>query len=176
MHCDIRGIVMPRALIRYSVRNIWPNRSMQKTYTQIGFQCFYVFIFTRIGVARRPKGPCPPKFLENMVILCFERRFSKQNRVIRLKSNILVPQIFGLAAPLFTRTIIVTSETHHEPSWMAHEPPPGFKNPGKETSVLTDVRRNMEKRAQILNRNFVNFAPCSSYQNNAAFSSINCRF
>jgi len=43
----------------------------------------------------------PPKFLENIVILCFERRFSKQNRVIRLKSNILVPQKeFGLATPL----------------------------------------------------------------------------
>ena len=37
-----------------------------------------------------PKGPCPPKFLENIVILCFERRFSKQNSVIRLKLNILV--------------------------------------------------------------------------------------
>jgi len=35
-----------------------------------------------------------PKFLENIVILCFERRFSKQNIVIRLKSNILDPQIF----------------------------------------------------------------------------------
>jgi len=31
-----------------------------------------------IGVARGDKGgPCPPpKFLENIVILCFERRFS----------------------------------------------------------------------------------------------------
>jgi len=37
-----------------------------------------------------PKGPCPPNFLENLVILCFERRFSKQNSVIRLKFNILV--------------------------------------------------------------------------------------
>jgi len=41
-----------------------------------------------IGVARGSKGAIPPsKFLENTVILCFERRFSKQNRVIRLKSN-----------------------------------------------------------------------------------------
>ena len=36
------------------------------------------------------KGTIPPKFLENIVILCFERRFSKQNSVIRLKLNILV--------------------------------------------------------------------------------------
>jgi len=35
-----------------------------------------------------------PQFLENIVILCFERRFSKQNSVTRLKSNILAPQIF----------------------------------------------------------------------------------
>jgi len=32
-----------------------------------------------------------PKFLENIVILLFQWRFSKQNGVIRLKSNILVP-------------------------------------------------------------------------------------
>jgi len=35
-----------------------------------------------------------------MVILCFEKRFSKQNRVIRLKSNSFAPKIFGLATPL----------------------------------------------------------------------------
>jgi len=40
------------------------------------------------------RGHGPPKFLENIVILCFERRFSKQNSVIRLKSNILPPQNF----------------------------------------------------------------------------------
>jgi len=40
-------------------------------------------------------------------ILCFERRFSKQNSVIRLKSNIFAPQtfcpfpqIFGMATSL----------------------------------------------------------------------------
>jgi len=36
----------------------------------------------------------PLKFLENVVILCFERRFSKQNSVIRLKSYILPPPKF----------------------------------------------------------------------------------
>jgi len=35
-----------------------------------------------------------PKFLENMVILPFEWRFSKQNGVIRLKYNILAPQTY----------------------------------------------------------------------------------
>jgi len=34
----------------------------------------------------------PLKFLENMVILCFERRFSEQNSVIRQKSNIFPPK------------------------------------------------------------------------------------
>jgi len=44
-----------------------------------------------IGAARRGKGAMPlPKFLENIVILCFERHFSKQNSVIRLKLSILV--------------------------------------------------------------------------------------
>jgi len=47
-----------------------------------------------IGVARGAKRAMPPKVLENIVILCFERRFSKQNNVIRLKSNILVLQNF----------------------------------------------------------------------------------
>ena len=42
----------------------------------------------------------PPKFLEYIVILCFERRDPKQNSVFRLKSNILPPQHFwaGYAA------------------------------------------------------------------------------
>jgi len=51
-----------------------------------------------IGGARGAKGAVAPfKFLENMVILCLERRFSKQNRVIRLKSNSLAsPNFLGL--------------------------------------------------------------------------------
>jgi len=50
---------------------------------------------TTIGIARGGKGVMtPPKFLENTVILFFERRFSKQNSVILLKSNILLPQKF----------------------------------------------------------------------------------
>jgi len=35
-----------------------------------------------------------PQILENIVILCFVKCFSKQNSVIRLKSNILPPQFF----------------------------------------------------------------------------------
>ena len=59
-----------------------------------------------IGVDMGVQGGHAPQTLKNMVILCFERRFSKQNSVIRLKSNILapkffaLPQIFGLATPL----------------------------------------------------------------------------
>jgi len=36
----------------------------------------------------------PPKFFENIVILCFGRCFSKQNSVLRLKSDILAPPKF----------------------------------------------------------------------------------
>jgi len=49
---------------------------------------------TTIGVARGAKGAMPPTFLENIVILCFEKRFSKKNSVIRLKSNNLAPPNF----------------------------------------------------------------------------------
>jgi len=59
-----------------------------------------------IGVARGAKGSMAPlKILEHIVILCFERRFSKQNSFIRLKSNILSPQIFGLHWYTNTRSI-----------------------------------------------------------------------
>jgi len=38
----------------------------------------------------------PPKFLEDIVILFTERWYSKQNNVIRLKSNILaIPKFLG---------------------------------------------------------------------------------
>jgi len=36
-------------------------------------------------------GHDPPKFLEHIVILCFERQYPIQNSVIRLKSYILPP-------------------------------------------------------------------------------------
>jgi len=35
-----------------------------------------------------------PKFLEDIVILCFERQNPKQNSVMRLTSNIFVPPNF----------------------------------------------------------------------------------
>jgi len=55
-----------------------------------------IFGNTVVGVARGGKEVMTPqKFLENIVILCFKRRFSKQNSVIRLKSNILpLPNFF----------------------------------------------------------------------------------
>ena len=61
-----------------------------------------------IAVARGGQwGHAPPKFLEHTVILCFERRFPKQNSFIRLKSNSVAPlkffappQIFELATTL----------------------------------------------------------------------------
>ena len=44
-----------------------------------------------IGVAREARGPGHPKFLKRAVILWFERRYSKQNSVFCLKSNIFPP-------------------------------------------------------------------------------------
>jgi len=72
-----------------------------------------------IGVDRGGQGGhCPPKFLENIVILRFERRFSEQNSAIRLKSNILptpnvCPLIFELATPL-PLTRLFTNHFHNE--------------------------------------------------------------
>jgi len=61
----------------------------ENNWTKAGW---YPFISVASGGG---KGLClPPKFLENIVILCFERRFSKQNSVIHLKSNILTPSQF----------------------------------------------------------------------------------
>jgi len=63
---------------------------------------------TAIDLARGAYGAIPPsKFLENIVILCFERRYGKQNNIIHLKSNIrdrtnFCPPVFGLATPLNT--------------------------------------------------------------------------
>jgi len=42
----------------------------------------------------RSQGSHAPQILENVVILCFERCFSKQSSVIRLKSNNLAPPKF----------------------------------------------------------------------------------
>jgi len=47
-----------------------------------------------IGVARVGRGSWPPKYLAYLVILCFERRYPKQNTVARLKSKILAPPKF----------------------------------------------------------------------------------
>jgi len=48
-----------------------------------------------IGVAREAWGAMgPTNFLEDMAILSFERQYPKQNRVIRVKSNIFAPPKF----------------------------------------------------------------------------------
>jgi len=46
------------------------------------------------------KGTKPPKKFP--FVLCFKRRFPKQNTFARLKSKYLAPQNVGLATPLLT--------------------------------------------------------------------------
>jgi len=53
-----------------------------------------------IGVARGEGDHSSTKFLECLVIVCFERRYLKHNTVASLKSNILPPSNFGLATSL----------------------------------------------------------------------------
>ena len=78
------------------------------TWIEFGLRfvfCYVVIFFLRfsyfhscvlvvfIGIARGgPGGNGPPKCLAHKVILCFERRYSKQNSVIHLKSNIPPPK------------------------------------------------------------------------------------
>jgi len=60
-----------------------------------------------------------PQILENIVILCFEKHFSKQNSVIRLKSSILPPKIFW-PLPNFWADYATAASTQVEsilPSW-----------------------------------------------------------
>jgi len=76
--------------------NVYSFLSVGATYSAMGkvVACRTLFI-SNIDVAMGvPRGHGPLKFLDNIVILCFERRFSKQNSVIRLKSNILPPPKF----------------------------------------------------------------------------------
>jgi len=70
------------------------------------------------------RGRFPPNFWKKKRFLCFERRFSKQKSVIRLKSNILSSpkffghlQIFGLATPLLPDKVNFQFFVHcYEPS------------------------------------------------------------
>jgi len=57
-----------------------------------------------------------PKFLENIEIVCFERRFSKQNSVIRLKLNILAPSKFFATPPNFWAGYATDKRTVYKPS------------------------------------------------------------
>ena len=50
----------------------------------------------------------PLKFLENIVILCFERPFSKQNSVIRLESNIVPPLNFWATGTILSILLLIS--------------------------------------------------------------------
>jgi len=64
--------------------------------------CRFVSILCLPHTHRRSQGGQrdhgPSKYLENIVIVCLEKRFSKQNSLFRLKSNVLSPPKF-LALP-----------------------------------------------------------------------------
>ena len=49
-----------------------------------------------IGVAEGPRGPCPPQIFRTCSLLRDERRYYKQNSVIRLETKILDPTKFLL--------------------------------------------------------------------------------
>jgi len=103
IECSIRVGAGKFMRVRKIFAQISPNCPKQFWATFLRFSCDFGRHFFkskhvgRIGVARGgQRGHGPPKILDNIVILCFEMRFSKQNSVIRLKSNIMAPQIFWL--------------------------------------------------------------------------------
>jgi len=55
-----------------------------------------------------------PKFSENIVILCFERHFSKQNSVFRLKSNIFPPKFFWFPPKFWAGYATAHSGLNHQ--------------------------------------------------------------
>jgi len=61
---------------------------------------FAVTVTPAIGVAR---GGMPPRFLAYLVILCFERRYPKQNIVASLKSKDLTLQTFWSCNATYSR-------------------------------------------------------------------------
>jgi len=57
--------------------------------------------YTDVGVAKGTQGAMSPKFVEYVVILCFEMWYHKQNTVAGLKIKILAPKNFGLTTPVY---------------------------------------------------------------------------
>jgi len=90
-----------------------------------------------------------PRFFENIVILCFEKRFSKQNSVNRLKSYILpTPQIFGLATPLYGGwlwEVMVEVSEKYAPRLVSPKDYFGFiKNVHVQKASLATVKQNVK--------------------------------
>jgi len=73
----------------------------------LSLQFTHVHSFTDQG---GPGGPFPPKIFRTYSHLCFERWYHKRNSVIRHKSNILAPKIFGLGTLLSAGTSCQTCE------------------------------------------------------------------
>lgn len=67
-----------------------------------------------IGVARGPKASFPKKFLAYLVIVCFERRCTKQNAVSRLNSMIYPKKNFWLWLRNWTEIFEISCSTRRE--------------------------------------------------------------
>ena len=75
-------------LLSGSLLQIDPPCNFKTQQTEWATGCLRYLVAWAIVVARRARGACSPHFSGHIVILCFERRYPKQNSVIRLKSNI----------------------------------------------------------------------------------------
>jgi len=83
---------MIRSLREYSLS----LRDMGHTRTNNGLLNLWKRCYQRRTQGWAKEAKPPQKFLENIVIFCFGKRFSRQNSVIRLKSNIFLHKFLGL--------------------------------------------------------------------------------
>ena len=93
-------------LILMDYANNVTSQKMSATFLSSGRRC-----------SQGAYGAMLPQFLVHIVILCFKRRYPKQNIVIRIKSNIWPPpqiflpptKIFGLATLVYLAHVSCTA-------------------------------------------------------------------
>jgi len=108
--------------------------------------------------------------LENIIILCFEKRFYKQNSAIRLKSYILTPKFLGWLATAFklmTLSRIVKGEIKTGVPLRCNLHKNTYKASGSPLKTCTS--RNFENKAGAglsLSRKCSTMLDLISYHNN----------
>jgi len=118
------------------------------TFTLEVASSFVTAYLCDIGVAGWCKrGHGSLKFLENIVILCFERRLPKQNVVIRLQSNILAyPKFLGWLRHCYASFVFynIEHETKGTSLWKRHDDCSAWN----KTTILADCCQKIASTKQ----------------------------